>query len=150
MAANNVAFIPAPGQNFQGSKVWGDPQVFSRPVVAAGGVAAGGNVPTLAILPGAGTVGSITQQNGYDMAGNFILTAGTASIAGGSLCSVTFGQPLDTAPVAVQVTAGYTTGTVSLGVGAVSLAKTGFVVQGAAPASGAAYLMSYFVVRSPL
>ena len=84
------------------------------------------------------------------MAGNFILTAGTASIFGGSLCSVTFGQPLTAAPVAVQVNAGFTSGTLSFGVGAVSLSKTGFVIQGAVASSGAAYLISYTVIKSPL
>jgi hypothetical protein len=150
VTANNASFTPTAGQAYLGAKVSSDPQIFAAKITAAGGLAAGGNVPTVAILGGAGTVGSITQQNGYDMAGNFILTAGTASINGGSLCSVTFGQPLAAAPVAVQVNAGYTAGTFSLGVGAVSVSKTGFVVQGAAPVSGAAYLISYTVIRSPL
>lgn len=150
MAANNGPFVPVPGQAFIGSKVSADPQVFAARATFAAGIAAGGNVPTLAILGGAGTVGSITAQNGYDMAGNFVLTAGTASINGGSLCSVTFGQPLTSTPVAVHVNAGYTAGTFSLGVGAVSVSKTGFVIQGAAPVSGAAYLMSYLVIKSPL
>ena len=149
MAANNAAFTPSAGQAFIGSDLKTDQQIFAQRIIAAGGIAAGGNVPTVALLPGAGTVGTVTQQNGYDMAGNFILTAGTASINGGSLCSVTFGQPFSVAPSSVIVTAGYTTGTVSLGVGAVSVSKTGFVVQGAAPGSAAAYLISYQVIRSP-
>ena len=150
MAANNAAFTPSAGQAFIGSDLKTDQQIFTQRAIFAGGIAAGGNVPTLALLSGAGTVGTLTQQNGYDMAGNFILTAGTASINGGSLCSVTFGQPLTSTPVAVQVNAGYTAGTFSLGVGAVSVSKTGFVVQGGAPTSGAAYLISYTVIKSPL
>ena len=149
MAANNTSYTVVPGQNYQGKQVETAPVVYSKKVTACGGFAVGGNVPTVAILSGAGTVGSITQQNGYDDAGNFILNAGTASIAGGSLCSVTFGSPFASTPSAVVVNAGYTAGTFSLGVGAVSVAKTGFVVQGAAPASGAAYLISYQVIRSP-
>ena len=107
-------------------------------------------MPTVAILGGAGTVGSITAQGGYDMAGSFVLNAGTASINGGSLASVTFGQPLSIAPAAVIVDAGYTAGTFGLAVGAVSVTKSGFVVQGPAPVSAAAYLISYMVIRSPL
>ena len=149
MAANNAAFTPSAGQAFIGSDLKIAQQIFAQRIIAAGGIAAGGNVPTVALLPGAGTVGTVTQQNGYDMAGNFILTAGTASILGGSLCSVTFGSPQTQAPASVIVNAGYTSGTISLGVGAVSLSKTGFVIAGAAPASGAAYLMSYQVIRSP-
>ena len=149
MAANNTSFQVVPGQNYQGKQVETAPVVYSKKVTACGGIAVGGNVPTVAILAGAGTVGSITSQNGYDDAGNFILNAGSASILGGSLCSVTFGQPFSVAPSSVIVTAGYTTGTVSLGVGAVSVSKTGFVVQGAAPGSAAAYLISYQVIRSP-
>lgn len=147
--ANNTSFTVVPGQNYQGKVVETAPVVYGKKVTACGGIAVGGNVPTVAILSGAGTVGSITQQNGYDDAGNFILTAGSATIYGGSLCSVTFGSPFSSTPSAVVVNAGYTTGTVSLGVGAVSVSKTGFVVQGGAPGSAAAYLISYQVIRSP-
>jgi len=150
MAANNGPYQYAAGQNYQGKKVFSEGVIVGGKLTTTNGLAAGGNVPTIALLPGAGTVGSITQQNGYDQAGNFILTAGTASIVGGSLCSVTFGQPLTQTPVSVVVTAGYTTGTVSAGgVGAVSVSKTGFVIQGSAPGSAAAYLVSYQVIRSP-
>ena len=138
------------GQNFQGKRVQASPEIFGNKITTTAGIAAGGYPPTVAILAGAGTVGSITSQVGYDQAGSFILTAGTASINGGSLASVTFGQPLSVAPVSVTVNAGYTAGTFSLGVGAVSLSKTGFVVQGGAPTSGAAYLISYQVIKSPL
>jgi hypothetical protein len=149
MAANNGPYQVYPGQNFEGAKVETAQQIFGKKVITTGGLAAGGNVPTIAILSGAGTVGTITQQNGYDQAGNFILTAGSASIFGGSLASVTFGSPLSATPVAVNVSAGYTSGTTSLAVGAVSVSKTGFVIQGGAPASAAAYLMSYQVIKSP-
>ena len=138
------------GHNFQGKRVQASPEIFGNKITTTAGIAAGGYPPTVAILAGAGTVGSITSQVGYDQAGSFILTAGTASINGGSLASVTFGQPLAVAPVSVTVNAGYTAGTFSLGVGAVSVSKTGFVVQGGAPASGAAYLISYQVIKSPL
>jgi hypothetical protein len=60
---------------------------------------------------------------------------------------VTFASQLTAQPSAVVVTAGYTTGTVSLGVGAVSVTKSGFVVQGGVPSSAAAYLISYQVIR---
>jgi hypothetical protein len=143
-------FTVQQGQNFQGKDVHPSPTVFGSKITTTAGIAAGGYPPTVAILPGAGTVGSITSQGGYDQAGSFILTAGTASINGGSLASVTFGQPLAVAPVSVLVNAGYTAGTFSLGVGAVSVSKTGFVVQGGAPQSGAAYLISYQVIKSPL
>lgn len=149
MAANNTSFTVTPGQAFLGSDVTANPVIHAKKVTTTRGLAAGGNVPTVAILSGSGTVGSITQQNGYDQAGNFILTAGTASIFGGSLASVTFGTPLAASPVSVNVNAGIVTGTVSLGVGAVSYTKSGFVIQGAAPASGTAYLISYQVIQSP-
>ena len=138
-----------PGQAVVGKKVVDVAEIHTVKLTTTDGLAAGGNVPTVAILAGAGTVGSITGQAGYDQAGSFILTAGTATINGGSLASVTFGQPLSAAPVSVVVNAGYTAGTFSLGVGAVSVSKTGFVVQGGAPTSGAAYLISYQVIRSP-
>ena len=47
----------------------------------------------------------------------------------------------------MNVTAGYTAGTVSFAVGAVSVTKTGFVIQGPTPVSGAAYLLSYQVIK---
>lgn len=144
------AFTVQAGQNFQGKYVEGAQAVFAHKITTTEGIAAGGYPPTVAILAGAGTVGSITSQVGYDQAGSFILTAGTASINGGSLVSVTFGQPLTVAPLAVNVNAGYTAGTFSLAVGAVSVSKTGFVIQGGAPTSGAAYLISYQVIKSPL
>lgn len=147
MAATPLTYIP--GQNVPGQKVFNEPVSAIKKIIAYSGIAAAGNVPTVAILGGSGTVGSITSQTGYDMAGNFILTAGTATIVGGSLASVTFGSPLSAAPVAVQVNAGYTAGTFSFGVGAVSITKNGFVVQGGAPVSGAAYLISYQVIKSP-
>ena len=137
------------GQNFQGKRVQASPEIFGNKITTTAGIAAGGYPPTVAILAGAGTVGSITSQVGYDQAGSFILTAGTASINGGSLASVTFGQPLSIAPSAVIVDAGYTAGTFGLAVGAVSVTKSGFVVQGPAPVSAAAYLISYMVIRSP-
>ena len=143
-------FTVQQGQNFQGKQVEDAPVVYGQKITTTDGIAAGGYAPTVAILAGAGTVGSITGQGGYDQAGSFILTAGTASINGGSLASVTFGKPLAVAPLAVNVNAGYTAGTFSLGVGAVSVSKTGFVVQGGAPQSGAAYLISYQVIKSPL
>lgn len=135
------------GQAAEGSKAEFSPMAFAAPVTTYQGITAAGNVPVVAILAGAGTVGSVTAQNGYDQAGNFVLTAGTATITGGSLASVTFGQPLTAPPSSVIVTAGYTSGTVSLAVGAVSVTKTGFVIQGGAPASAAAYLISYQVIR---
>lgn len=139
-----------PGQLVPQSKVFPDPVVFAAKAVALGGLGVGGNCPTVTILPGAGTVGAISAVTGWDQAGQFTLTAGTASLAGGSLASVTFGSPLSSSPAAVVVTAGLTSGTVSFTVGAVSVSKTGFVVQGGAPVSGQAYVINYMVLRGPV
>jgi len=145
MAPPSKPYIP--GQALIGQHSEPLPTAFGGQITTYNGIAAAGNVPTVALLPGAGTVGSVTAQIGYDQAGSFVLNAGTASIAGGSLCSVTFGQPLAAAPSAVVVDAGYTAGTVAFGCGAVSVTGKGVVVQGGAPASGASYLISYMVIR---
>lgn len=136
-----------PGQVYLGSKLNAEPQVFAASVTTLAGVKAGGNVPSVAILRGSGTVGSITGQTGFDQAGSFVLNAGTATIVGGSLASVTFGTPLAAAPSAVIVNAGITAGTVSFAVAPVSVTNKGFVVQGGAPTSGTAYLISYQVIQ---
>lgn len=146
----NVALVPYPGQEWLRSKVYGNQQVFANPVIAAGGIMAAGNVPVVTITPGSGTVASLISQAGYDMAGNFVYAAGTASIFGGTLASVVFGQPLDVAPVSVVVDAAYNTGTIALGVGAINLAKTGFAISGQAPSSGGTITVNWVVFRSPL
>lgn len=146
---SNGAYTPFPGQALLGSRVEPDPLVTTRKHTATGGLAVGGNVPTIAILSGAGTVGAISAATGYDQAGQFTLTAGTASIFGGSLASVTFGQPLAASPAAVIVDAAITSGTVSFSIGAVSVSKTGFVIQGGAPTSGQAYVINYMVLQGP-
>lgn len=147
---SNTAYTPtSPGQEFPATRVQAAPFITSSKYIAAGGLAMGGNIPTIAILSGAGTVGSITNVSGYDQACTFNLLAGTASIFGGSLVSVTFGQPLAASPIAVVVDAAYPSGTVSFGCGAVSISKTGFVIAGGAPNSGQTVTVSYFVVRSP-
>lgn len=153
MANNNVAYIVSPGQLYQGAHVYPAPGsvIFAKRVVAAGGLTAGGNIPTVAALAGSGTGASVSQVNGYDMAGNFTLTtAGTGSVAGGSLASVTFGQPLDVAPVAVYVSAGPPSGATGLPVAAVTLSKTGFTIQGTGPGTASSpYLFNWLVVKSP-
>lgn len=148
-ASSSIPFIPVPGQALLGSDNRQQPQVLGR-TTACRGLVIGGNVPTVAILSGAGTVGAISAVTGYDQAASFTLTAGTASLFGGSLASVTFGQPLNAAPAAVIVQAGITAGTISFAVAPVSVSKTGFVVQGGAPVSGQAYVINYMVLLSPL
>lgn len=148
--STNVSLIPAPGQAWLGYKVAADPIVAAKPITAAGGLAAGGNTPTITITPGSGTIANLISQAGYDMAGNFVYAAGTGIIYGGTLATVTFGTPLDVAPVSVIVDAAYNYGTVALGVGAINLAKTGFGISGQAPTSGGTITVNWFVVRSPL
>jgi hypothetical protein len=148
--SQNVALVPYAGEAWLGDAVKATPLVLSKPVIAAGGVAAGGNIPTVTVTVGAGTVAALTSQTGYDMACNFTFIAGTASISGGTLASVKFGAPLDVTPVAVMVSAAYSSGTVGLNVGASQLTSTGFNICGNAPTSGGTVTMNYFVVRSPL
>lgn len=148
-ASSSIPYVPAAGQAILGSDNRQQPQVLGR-VTACKGLVVGGNVPTVAILAGAGTVGSISNVTGWDQAASFTLTAGTASLNGGSLASVTFGQPLQASPAAVIVQAGLTSGTISFGVAPVSVSKTGFVVQGGAPVSGQAYVINYMVLLGPL
>ena len=138
------------GQLYEGAKVFSAKVIYGKKVVCTNGIGAAGAVPSVSLTSNAGSAATVTSQAGYDMAGSFVLNAGTASINGGSLASVTFGQPLSIAPSAVIVDAGYTAGTFGLAVGAVSVTKSGFVVQGPAPVSAAAYLISYMVIRSPL
>jgi hypothetical protein len=148
--STNVGLVPYPGQMWLGSKVDGDQQVFSKPNIHAGGIMAAGATPTITITPGSGTVANLITQSGYDMAASFQFAAGTASIFGGTLATVTFGQPLDVAPVAVIVNGAYNSGTIALGVGAINLAKTGFGISGVAPTSGGTVTVNWFVVKSPL
>jgi hypothetical protein len=141
-----------PGQLFEGSEVKGSKHIFAQPITTTGGIAAGGNVPTVAAVnPGAGTGASISSQAGYDMAGSFVLTAGTGPLTG-TMATVTFGSPLVNAPVSVNVTIGNQGLGAATGIsgGAVSLAKTGFsVYANAAGTLGGPYLVCYQVFRSP-
>ena len=145
--ADNSSFTPFPGQAFLGSDAHYAPQIFGAPVTVAGGLNAGGQVPAVAVLAGAGTGGSVSGVYGYDQACTFTLTGGATS-AGGSLCSVTFGAPLASAPVSVVVSAADTAGAVA--VGAVSITRTGFTVAGGTVASGTDYTVCFRVVGSPV
>lgn len=146
----SVPFIPAAGQAYLGSKVEPAPQIATQRFTAAAGIAAGGNTPVVTITPGSGTNAVLLTQAGYDWAGNFTYKAGTASIFGGTIATVTFGSPLDVAPVSVIVNAASNSGTIGLQVGAINLAATGFGISGNAPASGGTYTVNWQVVRSPL
>ena len=148
--SSNVALNPAPGQAWIGSDVWPNPQLFAGKVTAAAGICAAGNIPTVTITPGSGTVASLTAQSGYDMAFSFTYVAGTASIFGGTVASVAYGQPLTAAPVAVLCTIANTGGTIGLPCGAIGLSKTGFSIQATAPASGGTYTVNCLTIRSPL
>jgi hypothetical protein len=137
-----------PGQALLGSKVEPAPMAFGSTVTFLGGpLSAAGNVPTVALAAGIGTVGSVAAQVGYDMAGAFNMVAGTASSTGGTLAVVTFGQPLAATPSAVVVTAAANTGTVAFPVGAQAVSKTGFSIWGGNPSSGGTYSVNYVVFR---
>lgn len=146
----NTSLVPAPGQAWIGSHVNSDQQVFSQRAIFGGGIAAGGVIPTVTITPGSGTVASLTAQSGYDMAFSFTYTAGSASIFGGTLASVKYGQPLTAAPSAVIVNAAYTSGTVGLNAGAAQVTAAGFNICGGAPTSGGTITVNCVTVRSPL
>jgi len=138
-----------PGQDYVGSKVNAAPQVFTQQVTTQQGIRAGGYQPKVAALAAAGSLAAISAQVGYDQAGSFVLTAGTTP-TGGSIATVTFGQPLSAAPSSVNVTCGDQTNaaTTSLVVGAVSVTKSGFTVySGTAATLNHAYLISYQVFR---
>jgi len=144
------AFTYSAGQNAPGVKVETAPQIAAGKLTAADGFAIGGYPPTVTIAPGAGTVGAISAVTGYDQAFSFTLVAGTASIQGGTLATVTFGQQLDVAPVAALVNMYAPAGTLGISVGAFALSKSGFSIGGPVPQSGGTYLVNCFVVRSPL
>ena len=140
------------GQNYEGSKVQGVKEIFAKKAVFCGGIGAAGNVPTVALTSNAGTLATITSQLGYDMAGSFVLTAGTASTAAGTVATVVFGDPAAATPVSVVMSAANTTAgaTTNLTVGALAVSKTGFSVYAAgAPVVNDTYLVSYMVMRDP-
>ncbi len=151
-SASNQPFIPAPGQAWLGDKVTAVPEINSQRLTAAGGFAIGGNIPTVALASGSGTgaAAAIRNVSGYDQAASFTLVAGVGAIQGGTLATVTFGQPFDVAPISATVNMYAPTGTVGLPVGAFALSATGFSIGGQAPVSGGTYSVNYFVVRSPL
>ena len=121
------------GQNVAGAEAVGSPVVFGGLITPTQGIQAGGGQPTLTALTAAGLAATVTAQVGTDQAGSFLLTAGTASTAGGSQVSVTFATPLPSAPASVNVTYANTSGTTQLAAGALSLTTTGFVIASAAP-----------------
>ena len=139
-----------PGQNAQGFEAVGSPVVFGQTITPSQGIVAGGNAPTVGTLASVGFTGAISSQVGTDMAGSFVLTAGTgAAIAAGTLIAITFARPLPTSPAAVLVTTGDTTASANASPawGAVSASTTGFYLLGAAPTASHTYLISYQVIR---
>ena len=134
------------GQAIIGSKVETVPTVFSQPVTQQQVPHSGGTAPKVALFASnSGTGASISAVTGYDMAGNFTITAGTGPIAG-TACTVTFGRPLAAAPVAVNVTVQDTSGSTNTVFGALALSKTGFSVYANTTWTlNHAYLVSYQV-----
>jgi hypothetical protein len=135
------------GQNIPGTEVVSSPLLVGGLLTPTSGIQAGGGQPTLTALTAAGLAATITLQVGTDQAGSFLLTAGTASTAGGSQVSVTFATPLPSAPASVNVTFANTSGVTNLAAGALSLSTTGFVVASAVPTATNAYLVCYQVIR---
>jgi hypothetical protein len=150
-----VALVPYqvyPGQAFLGADVHGAKQLFASKVVPCGGIAAAGNVPTIALTTNAGSSSTVTSQAGYDMAGSFVLTAGTAATAAGTIASVTFGNVFAATPPAVLVTAANTTAgaTTNIDIGALAVSKTGFSIYAAGSMlTSATYLVNYCVFFDP-
>jgi len=113
---------------YPGQKLETPPTIFASVVTQQQIPHAGGTAPKVALFASnSGTGAAISAVTGYDMAGNFTITAGTGPIAG-TACTVTFGRPLAAAPVAVNVTVQDTTGSTNTAFGALALAKTGFSV----------------------
>jgi hypothetical protein len=136
-----------PGVLYPGQKLEAASQIFAGVVTQQQVPHAGGTSPPKPVLVGAnsGTGASVSALTGYDMAGNFTITAGT-SPAAGTQCTVTFGRPLAAAPVAVNVTAADTSGNTNISFGASVMSKTGFsVYAGAAMTLNHVYLISYQV-----
>ena len=135
-----------PGQLYPGQKLETPPTIFASVVTQQQIPHAGGTAPKVALFASnSGTGAAISAVTGYDMAGNFTITAGT-SPAAGTQFTVTFGRPLAAAPVAVNVTAADTSGNTNISFGASVMSKTGFsVYAGAAMTLNHVYLISYQV-----
>lgn len=145
--ADNSSFAPFPGQAYLGSDAHYAPQIFGAPVTVAGGLNAGGQVPTVTVGAGAGGGGAVSGVYGYDQACSFTVTAGT-SPAAGALATVTFGAPLSSSPVSVVATVAGTAG--ALAAGATAISTTGFTVTSAAATASDVYTVCYRVVGSPV
>jgi hypothetical protein len=140
------------GQLYEGSKVFNVKAIFGKKIVATNGIAAAGAVPTVGLTTNAGSSATITSQAGYDMAGSFVLTAGTTATVAGTICTVTFGQVDAATPVAVLVSSANTTAgaATNLDVGALNLSKSGFSIYSAGSAlTSNTYLVNYMVLRDP-
>jgi hypothetical protein len=136
-----------PGVLYPGQKLESAPQIFASVVTQQQIPHAAGTSPPKPTLFGtnSGTGASVTTVTGYDMAGNFSITAGTAPAAG-TVCSLTFGRPLAATPVAVNVSVTDTTGSTNASFGALAWSKTGFsVYANAAMTLNRVYLVSYQV-----
>jgi hypothetical protein len=135
-----------PGQAYIGSKVDQAPQIFAGLVTMQQIPHSGGTAPKAALFASnSGTGAAIGAVTGYDMAGNFTITAGTSPTTG-TVATVTFGRPLAATPVAVNVSGADTSGATNLSFGAMALSKTGFsVYASAAMTLNHAYLLSYQV-----
>lgn len=145
-------YTPGPGNLLTGQDLRTTPTTMTGKLTLTGGLASGGNVPTVTALAlNGGTGSAISSQLGYDMAGSFVLTGGT-SMAAGTIATVTFGSPLAAAPSAVLVSSANTKAAAAAGIsaGAVAVTANGFSVFAATAGTiGGTYLISYMVVRSP-
>ena len=140
------------GQLYEGAKVFSAKVIYGKKVVCTNGIGAAGAVPSVSLTSNAGSAATVTSQAGYDMAGSFVLNAGTAATVAGTVATVTFGQVDAATPVAVLVTAANTTAgaTTNLDVGALNLSKAGFSIYAAGqPGTSATYLINYMVLRDP-
>jgi hypothetical protein len=150
-----MALVPYqvyPGQLFEGAEVRGAKQIFAKKFVPAGGVATAGAVPTIALTSNAGSSSTVTQQAGYDMAGSFLLTAGTTATVAGTVATVTFGDVPSVAPLCVMVSAANTAAgaTTTITAGAVAVSKTGFSIFAAGSMlTSATYLVNWCVFKDP-
>lgn len=152
MAAANGPFQVYPGQSFVGKEVLGAPVITAKKLTTAGGIAAGGNTPTITLTSNAGLASTVTSQNGYDQGGNFVYTAGTNATVAGTIITVVFGEALSATPVSVVVSSANTTAgaTTNLDVGALAMSKTGFSIYAAGSAiTSDTYLVQYSVLKSP-
>lgn len=139
-----------PGQDYVGSKVNAVPEIFTQDSFFQRTPHAGGLTPTVALWStNAGTAAaSVTTVTGFDQAGHFTVTAGSAPSAG-TVCTLVFGRPLTATPSSVLVNSADTTAgaTTNPTFGVLAVSKTGFAVYGPALTATHTYLMNYQVIQ---